>query len=90
LAGQATKYDDSQWQQVVVPHDWAILGNFDLNIDRQFVQVKADGETTAQLRTGRTGALPMFGIGWYRKVLPVTEADINKCISIEFDGAMSF
>ena len=86
---QTTKYDDSGWQQVVVPHDWAILGKFDMNIDRQLVQVKADGETTALLRTGRTGALPTFGIGWYRKVLPVTEADKDKHISIEFDGAMS-
>jgi beta-galactosidase len=86
---QSTKYDDSHWQQVVVPHDWAILGNFDMNIDRQYVQVKADGETAAQLRTGRTGALPMFGIGWYRTILPIKEDDKNKYISIEFDGAMS-
>jgi beta-galactosidase len=86
---QTTTFDDSQWQSVVVPHDWAILGNFDMNIDRQYVQVKADGETSAQLRTGRTGALPTFGVGWYRKVLPITDADNNKRISIEFDGAMS-
>ncbi len=83
------KCNDSQWQSVVVPHDWAILGKFDMNIDRQYVQVKADGESTAQLRTGRTGALPTFGVGWYRKVLPITVADNNKNISIEFDGAMS-
>lgn len=86
---QDTKYDDSQWQQVIVPHDWAISGNFDMNIDRQYVQVKADGETSAQLRTGRTGALPTFGVGWYRKVLPLNQDDKNKSISIEFDGAMS-
>lgn len=86
---QSATFDDSQWQSVVVPHDWAILGHFDMNIDRQYVQVKADGETTAQLRTGRTGALPTFGVGWYRKVLPVTDADTKKRITIEFDGAMS-
>jgi len=89
VGAQTAIYDDSRWQQVIVPHDWAILGNFDMNIDRQYVAVKADGETTAQLRTGRTGALPTFGIGWYRKVLPVTDADKNKRVSIEFDGAMS-
>lgn len=81
--------NDSHWQQVVVPHDWAVSGKFDMNIDRQYVQVKADGETAAQLRTGRTGALPVFGVGWYRKILPVTEADKNRRIFVEFDGAMS-
>ncbi|MCX6307912.1 MAG: beta-galactosidase, partial [Bacteroidia bacterium] len=81
--------DDSKWNVVKVPHDWAIGGNFDMTIDVQYVQVKADGETTSRLRTGRTGALPMFGIGWYRKLLPITSQDLNKRISIEFDGAMS-
>lgn len=82
-------FNDANWQKVVVPHDWAILGNFDMNIDRQYMQVKADGETTAQLRTGRTGALPTFGVGWYRKVLPINKSDEGKVISVEFDGAMS-
>ncbi len=81
--------DDATWQTVNVPHDWAISGNFDMNIDKQAVQVVEDGEKTAKLRTGRTGALPCFGIGWYRRVLPVSKADAGKRIFIEFDGAMS-
>ena len=81
--------DDASWQTVNVPHDWAILGNFDMNIDKQAVQVVEDGEKTAKLRTGRTGALPCFGIGWYRRGLPVSKADDGKRIFIEFDGAMS-
>ncbi|MBL7813376.1 MAG: DUF4982 domain-containing protein [Saprospiraceae bacterium] len=81
--------DDATWQQVNVPHDWAISGNFDMNIDKQSVQVVEDGEKTARLRTGRTGALPCFGIGWYRRELPVSKDDAGKRIFIEFDGAMS-
>ena len=81
--------DDATWQTVNVPHDWAVLGNFDMNIDRQMVQVVEDGEKTAKLRTGRTGALPCFNVGWYRRVLPVSKADEGKRIFIEFDGAMS-
>ncbi len=81
--------NDAAWQKVTVPHDWAVVQNFDMNIDKQKVQVVEDGEKTTQLRTGRTGALPCFGIGWYRKVLPITKADIGKRIFIEFDGAMS-
>lgn len=81
--------NDAEWQKVTVPHDWAVVQPFDMNIDKQKVQVVEDGEKTVQLRTGRTGALPCFGIGWYRKVLPVTLADEGKRIFIEFDGAMS-
>lgn len=65
-------FDDTKWHQVVVPHDWAINQNFDMNNDRQVVQVVADGENRAQLRTGRTGALPMFGVGWYRYDLQIS------------------
>ena len=77
------------WENVSVPHDWAIRKNFDMNLDAQYVKVIEDGENTQSLRTGRTGALPMFGVGWYRRVLPVSLADKGKIISIEFDGAMS-
>ncbi|MFZ4455046.1 MAG: beta-galactosidase GalB [Bacteroidales bacterium] len=80
---------DIDWETVRVPHDWAIRGNFDMNLDAQMVQVKEDGESKPLLRTGRTGALPIFGIGWYRKLLPISESDKGKQISVEFDGAMS-
>lgn len=87
--GEDIHLDDSEWEKVQVPHDWAIQGNFDMNIDMQSVQVIEDGEKAAKLRTGRTGALPCFGIGWYRKVLPVTTSDQGKRVFITFDGAMS-
>jgi beta-galactosidase len=81
--------NDETWQKVTVPHDWAVVQNFDMNIDQQKVQVIEDGEKTTQLRTGRTGALPCFGIGWYRKKLAINKEDEGKRIFIEFDGAMS-
>lgn len=87
--GAKPSFDDSVWEKVRVPHDWAILGDFDMNLDTQMVQVVEDGEKVPRLRTGRTGALPMFGVGWYRKVLPVTSADRDKRVFVEFDGAMS-
>lgn len=82
-------YNDDNWEMVQVPHDWAINKPFDMNIDRQMVQVKEDGEDVAKLRTGRTGALPAFGIGWYRKKVVSTPEMKNKSIFIEFDGVMS-
>ncbi len=35
------------------------------------------------------GALPFYGVGWYRKHFTLPAADKGKFISIEFDGAMS-
>lgn len=83
------EFNDSQWQKVNVPHDWAISGHFNMNIDAQFVKVVEDGDSVTKLRTGRTGALPTFGVGWYRKSLPISNTDKEKRIFIEFDGAMS-
>lgn len=89
MGAEKPGYNDAHWQQVKVPHDWAIRGHFDMNIDAQLVQVIEDGDAARRLRTGRTGALPTFGVGWYRKVLPVNADDANKRFFIEFDGAMS-
>ena len=86
---EKNNFNDASWEKVRVPHDWAIRGNFDMNLDAQLVQVVEDGEKVPRLRTGRTGALPMFGVGWYRKVIPVSKTDADKRIFIEFDGAMS-
>ena len=36
-----------------------------------------------------TGALPIFGTGWYRKSFTLPESAQNRYFSIEFDGAMS-
>jgi len=60
-----------------------------MNIDAQFVKVIEDGDSISKFRTGRTGALPVFGVGWYRKVLPVNVSDKGKRVFVEFDGAMS-
>jgi beta-galactosidase len=87
--GEAIGCNDADWESVKVPHDWAIRGQFDLNIDKQVVQVKQDGELKPQLRTGRTGALPVFGVGWYRKHINFSADDRGKHIFVEFDGAMS-
>ena len=66
-----TDYNDSNWQTVTVPHDWAIYGPFDGNNDRQMVAVEQDGEQEASRKSGRTGGLPFVGIGWYRHTFDV-------------------
>ncbi len=82
-------FDDRQWQQVVVPHDWAIYGPFDPEIDKQTVRIVQNNETVATEKTGRTGALPFIGVGWYRTTLDLTDVTPNKQVLITFDGAMS-
>ena len=86
---QIPSTDTSTWEAVKVPHDWAIGQNFNMNYDKQFTQVVQDGETRARTRTGRTGALPFEGVGWYRKTLELPKSDEGKRVYIQFDGAMS-
>ena len=80
-------YDDSDWQEVRVPHDWAISGPFDNNNDRQTVAIEQNGETEATEKTGRTGSLPWTGTAWYRCHFK-TRKDCER-IMLNFDGAMS-
>lgn len=77
------------WQTVTVPHDWAIYGPFDKEIDVQTVMVTQDMEKVPQVRTGRTGALPHIGVGWYRKSFEVPGLNEGKKALLVFDGAMS-
>ncbi len=83
------EYDDSNWEVVTVPHDWAIYGPFDKEIDKQVVAISQNNETKATEKTGRTGALPYIGEGWYRKKFDVPGLDKNKKVIIQFEGAMS-
>ena len=36
----------------------------------------------------RTGGLPTYGTGWYRKRFTIPESALDKVVKIEFDGAM--
>ncbi|WP_437921937.1 glycoside hydrolase family 2 TIM barrel-domain containing protein [Sphingobacterium sp. LRF_L2] len=83
-------FDDSRWQTVTIPHDWAIFGPFDRNNDLQEVAVTQNGEKAASVKTGRTGGLPYVGVGWYRKSFDVPQfVKGKKSVTIKFDGAMS-
>ena len=72
-AAVSVTFDDSSWEQVTVPHDWAITGPFDRENDLQNVAVTQNFETKASLKTGRTGGLPYVGAGWYRTEFTVPE-----------------
>lgn len=74
------------WEDVTIPHDWAIYGPFSRDNDLQTVAIVQNGEETASVKTGRTGGLPYVGVGWYRRTLNVTP---GMKATLLFDGAMS-
>ncbi|KAF4494842.1 glycoside hydrolase family 2 [Fusarium agapanthi] len=70
------KFDDSDWERVQVPHDWAISGPFYTEED--------------PIIPGDMGRLPIQGVGWYRKVVQMSSKDLKKHVYLDIDGAMSY
>ena len=77
----------TEWQTVTIPHDWAISGPFDKKWDLQKVAIEQNGETQATEKSGRSGALPWIGEGYYKTTVTMTEPMGNA--TLVFDGAMS-
>jgi beta-galactosidase len=69
-------FNDNSWQQVNLPHDWAIKQSF-------YKEVNA---TVG----GGMGRLPVQGVAWYRKKINLPQTDKSKRIYLEVDGAMSY
>ncbi|KAL4789258.1 glycoside hydrolase superfamily [Aspergillus venezuelensis] len=69
-------FDDSHWESVRLPHDWAITGPF---------YTEEDPPIASDM-----GRLPVQGVGWYRRNLNISSSDIYKSIFLEVDGAMSY
>jgi beta-galactosidase len=84
-----TNFNDSKWEKVSVPHDWAIYGPFDKEVDKQNVAIVQNGEKVASEKTGRTGALPHVGKAWYRNTFTISAVEKNKKVILLFEGAMS-
>ncbi|MBR0024041.1 MAG: DUF4982 domain-containing protein [Muribaculaceae bacterium] len=79
--------DKANWQEVTIPHDWAINGPFDKKWDLQVVAIKENGEEKATEHSGRSGALPWIGEGYYKTQLVLPEG--TEQAELLFDGAMS-
>jgi beta-galactosidase len=69
-------FDDSTWESITLPHDWAIKGPF------------YEGDDVPV--TGGMGRLPIEGVGWYRRKISVTAEDQTKIVYLDIDGAMSY
>lgn len=85
-----SNFNDSRWETVTVPHDWAIYGPFDRKYDLQEVAITQNGEQIPTVKTGRTGGLPYIGTGWYRNRFDIEQFEPGKKrVTLLFDGAMS-
>jgi len=69
-------FDDSSWETIDLPHDWAIKGPFYEGHDAEV--------------GGGMGRLPSPGVAWYRKKIYIPEEDNRKAIFLQIDGAMSY
>lgn len=69
-------FDDGPWDELDLPHDWAIKGPFYEGNDSPV--------------SGGMGRLPSHGVGWYRRTLSFEEADEGRSIYLDVEGAMSY
>lgn len=79
--------DKAQWENVRVPHDWAINGPFDKKWDLQVVAIEQNGEKEKTEKSGRSGSLPWIGEGHYKTTICIPKS--CKHAELVFDGAMS-
>jgi beta-galactosidase len=69
-------FDDSSWEMVDLPHDWAIKGPFLTGWDAEV--------------GNSMGRLPVNGVAWYRKKIDIPASDAGKSVFLDVDGAMSY
>lgn len=70
----ASGFNDSAWQDINLPHDWAVGLDFD-----------PKGSLSHGYKAlGRN--FPQNNIGWYRHRFDIPAADLGRRISLEFDG----
>lgn len=69
-------FNDSAWESLSLPHDWAIKGPFYVGAN--------------PVVGGGMGRLPSFGVGWYRRKINMTTEDAGKTIYLDIDGAQSY
>ena len=70
----AAKFDDSGWQQISLPHDWATTLPYDAKASH------SHGYKTVGWQ------FPETSVGWYRKTFALPKEDEGKRITLQFDG----
>jgi beta-galactosidase len=72
-----TKFKDSAWRSIQLPHDWAVELPF---VNSPNFDVMAHGYKPVG------GLFPATSIGWYRKHFTIARADSGRRFQLQFDG----
>lgn len=70
-------FNDSTWQKIQLPHDWAVALPFE-NSD--------DSDVMGHGYKPVGGLYPQNSIGWYRKTFSVARSDSSNRFALRFDG----
>ena len=70
----AMKFDDTAWQEVSIPHDWATMLPYAPDASH------SHGYKTVGYK------YPETSVGWYRKVITIPSEDLGKHLALRFDG----
>jgi len=76
-------FDDSDWREVNLPHDWAVELPF---VPSQNPPATEDDPRAAHGFKPLGREYPDTSIGWYRRVFEIPAGDLGRRISLEFDG----
>ena len=68
------KFDDKDWQEVRVPHDWVTTLPYASEASH------SHGYKTVGYK------YPETSVGWYRKMINIPSEDLGKHIALQFDG----
>lgn len=68
------KFDDKDWQEVRVPHDWVTTLPYASEASH------SHGYKTVGYK------YPETSVGWYRKIVNIPSEDLGKHIALQFDG----
>jgi beta-galactosidase len=72
---EAPGFDDGDWHEVAVPHDWSIMD-------------KPDGSPPFEpdMTAGQDSGYLAGGIGWYRRQLTLTAAEAAQVVRLNFEA----
>ena len=81
VGAEQTKFDDSDWMEVDLPHDYSIMdlpgGDTPDQIGPFSKNAPGNGNSTGHV---------LGGTGWYRKSFVIDKADAGKIAILKFDG----
>lgn len=77
------KYNDNDWKNVDLPHDWSIEDLITTDTNRGRI---ISGPFDSKAIAGKHSGFTVGGTAWYRKHFKIPESDKGKIVYLNFDG----